>query len=327
MIIEIASARDLCESTLRAFGYIRTEASAIADHLLDCELRGHGYGGLARALSIGERLSESGFPTAPIHIVKETSVSASIDGADHVGYLVGKQVVETAIAKAHASGMAAVGAFNTWYTGMLSYYLEALTEAGLVGLCAANAPPMVAPHGSSVAKLGTNPFGIGFPTAADPVILDFGTSAVMHSDVMLRKRLRRDLPAGTAFDAAGIETSSPEAALAGAFAVWGGHRGSGLSLMVHLLGMMCGGAAAPNGLRDSGLFLLAVTPGLLDPAGDAQARVEAFVQDVRRSRPTNPREPVKVPYDRSLERRRAALRRGHIELPDEIYRKMTKIAS
>ncbi len=40
----------------------------IADHLMDCELRGLSYGGLARAISIAERIEREGDHRRPIAI-------------------------------------------------------------------------------------------------------------------------------------------------------------------------------------------------------------------------------------------------------------------
>ena len=83
---------------------------------IDCELRGLGFGGLARALSVLER-AETGPPPTPIRTTHETPVSAALDGGDQVGYLVATRATEIAIAKARDHGLAVVGARNTWYTG------------------------------------------------------------------------------------------------------------------------------------------------------------------------------------------------------------------
>ena len=60
MRLTIEAASSLARQALGALGYEAGEASLIADHLLDCELRGLSYGGLARIISIGERLTRIG---------------------------------------------------------------------------------------------------------------------------------------------------------------------------------------------------------------------------------------------------------------------------
>src|SRR5262249_59643402 len=152
-----------------------------------------------------------------------------------IGYLVAHRATRLAIDKANASGIAIVGANETWYTGMLSYYAEMMAAEGLVSMMASNTSPWVAPHGASEGRFGTNPICFGFPGAADPVIWDVGTAAIIHADVTLHGRLGRELPEGVAFDAHGHPTRDPPPPLAGAFAAWGGAKGSGLGLLLQLL--------------------------------------------------------------------------------------------
>ncbi len=109
---------------MAALGHDAADAALIADHLIDCELRGLHYGGLARAISIAERVKRHGDHRRPIAILHETPVSGRIDGGDHIGYIVAHRATIVAIEKAVAVGIAVVGANNTWYTGMLSYYAE-----------------------------------------------------------------------------------------------------------------------------------------------------------------------------------------------------------
>src|SRR5262245_12555690 len=77
MRLTIEHARGLVDRAMKAVGYEADEAATIADHLLDCELRGVTYGGLARAVSIVERTIRAGVSRLPIRIVKDTPVSAS----------------------------------------------------------------------------------------------------------------------------------------------------------------------------------------------------------------------------------------------------------
>src|SRR5215213_70379 len=216
MHLTVADARGLVDRAMRALGHEPHEAARIADHLIDCELRGVHYGGLPRALSIAERAARLGIGHRPIRVEKDTPVSARIDGGDRIGYVVAHQATRIAIAKAQASGIAIVGANNTWYTGMLSYYAEMAAADRLVTMIASNASPWVAPHRASEGRLGTNPICFGFPSSDDPVIWDIGTSAIMHAEVMLAHRLGDQLPDGVAYDAAGRATRDPAAALDGA---------------------------------------------------------------------------------------------------------------
>src|SRR6204780_2058835 len=177
---------------MTALGHDAFDAGLIADHLIDCELRGLRYGGLARAISNAERIVSTGDRRSPIRILHETPVSARLDGGDHIGYVVAHRATTIAIEKAEAAGIAVVGASDTWYTGMLSHYAELAAARGLVSMIAANPSPWVAPHGDTEGRMGSNPICFGFPSADDPIILDIGTSAIIHAEVTLASRLRKD---------------------------------------------------------------------------------------------------------------------------------------
>lgn len=324
--IAIDEARALLEAVMAGQGHDAAESAVIADHLLDCELRGFRQGGLARAVSIAERIARSTRPRGPIRVLRETSVSAQIDGGDQVGYLVARRATELAIDKARAHGLALVGANDTWYTGMLSYYAEMAVAAGLVVIIASNASAWVAPHGATQGRFGTNPVCFGFPTADAPMIWDIGTSLIIHADVVLSRRLGRPLPEGVAFDAQGRSTTDPEAALQGALAPWGGAKGSGLGLVVQLLGILAGSTTLPQELAGFGYLVVVADPKLLAPAGDFPARASEYLAWVRSARPADPDVPVRVPFERSLRERERRRAEGFIEVPELIHSGLQRLA-
>lgn len=324
--LPLTDAHGLVLAAMTRAGQTPDGAAVIADHLLDCELRGLTFGGLARALSIVERIRAADSAPQPIRVVAETPVSATLDGGDQVGYLVGMRALDLATEKARAQGMAVVGARNTWYTGMFSYYLEKAAAAGLAGMIAGSGPAVVAPEGGTEGRFGTNPIAFGFPAAPTPVIWDIGTSAVMYGDVVLKARLGEKLEEGQAFDAAGAPTLDPAAALGGAFGVWGGHKGSGLAMAVQLLGMMSGASAAPPGISDCGFFVLLVDPAALTDPDDYRQRVSEYAASIRATRPVEGGPAVRVPFDRSVACREDALRRGTIDVPDAVVAALRKTA-
>ena len=120
MKLTVSEARRLSEQTLVAAGYTEDEADRITQHIMDTELRGLDYGGLARTLSVFERTTKPGYERAPIEVVHETPLSALVDGHNTIGYLVARYASDLCIEKASEHGMAVVGARDTWHTGMLS---------------------------------------------------------------------------------------------------------------------------------------------------------------------------------------------------------------
>ena len=327
MQISIPEARALLEAVMRRPGHTEAEATIIADHLLDSELRGLRQGGLARAISICERMARIKSVRLPMRIENETPVSARIDGGDNVGYLVSRYATEVAIRKARTSGIAMVAAHNTWYTGMLSYYAEMAAAQGLVSMIASNASAWVAPHGATEGRFGTNPLCFGFPNTGTPVIWDIGTSLIIHADAMLAHRLGQPIVAGVAYDGEGRPTIDPVAALSGALVNWGGPKGSGLGLVVQLLGIMAGSSTLPLDLERFGCLIVMIDPQVLAPGEDLAAKVSEYIAWVHSARPLDPTVPVRVPFERSAQDRAKRQKEGVLEIPEVIHANLMALAS
>ena len=261
MQIAIDEARALLEGAMRAVGHSARDAAIIADHLMDCELRGVQFGGLPRALSIIERIEGRPDRRKPIAVTRETPVSAFSRAAI-------RSATWSAIARPRwrssarkKSGIGIVGANNTWFTGMFSYYMEMATREDMVAMAIGNASPRVAPDGSTEGRFGTNPIAFGFPTYGDPVIWDIGTSAVMAGEVALALRMGTLLPEGRAFDRERQSDARSGRSRQGRLCGVGRTQGLGPCYCVQMLGMMCNTLPFPPLLAGCGFIMMAMSPG------------------------------------------------------------------
>lgn len=320
MKIPLDDAQQLADDALRKIGYNENDIPIIRDHLLDSELRGYGIAGLARILSIADRLSGSP-PASSISTTSETATTAQLDGEDTLGYLVAHKATKIAIEKAKSSGVSAVGAHNTYYTGMLSYFAEMAAAEDLITIIASNCSPWVAPEGTYKPLVGTNPFCIGCPTDDIPIIYDIGTSRIIHAQVMLAIRKNEQLPPDTAFDENGEMTTDPEKALKGALAVWGGAKGSGLAIAVQLLGILAGSPALPPNLEDFGFFIMAIDPSKFRPMGDFKREVGNLITAFHTA-PSLSGNALRMPFERSNRRRAETRASGHLEVDDVVLEKL-----
>jgi LDH2 family malate/lactate/ureidoglycolate dehydrogenase len=317
----ITDAEELSKRVLQKTGYTKEESEAITHHLIDSEVRGHPSAGLARILSIRDRLKYNGKPEHNMTVTRESPTSAQLDGKDTLGYLVALKATEMAIEKAKSVGIAVVGADNTWYTGMLSYYAEMATSQDLVVIIASNASPWVAPYGSYEPKFGTNPFCIGFPSARGaPFIWDIGTSNIIHAQAVLASRTGQDLPLDSAFNCNGESTVNPKEALLGALSVWGGHKGSGLAMAVQLLGVLAGSPALTPELADFGYLVIAINPDILRDIDSFKTEVDTFAESIRSSKPLPGQSALRMPFERSNEQRTKTLGEGHMHVEEEVIR-------
>lgn len=330
MKLPVATARELGYRAVRAMGYQNGDDAAVVEHLLDASMRGHLRFGLPRLIKLSEYLSTGEVTHGPVRSIAETSVSAQLDGGGAVGYVVAHRATSVAIEKASEHGIAVVGATQTRFTGMLSYYCEMATSQGCVAICTSSAHVTVAPYGSRDARLGTNPLAIGLPGPVHPVILDLGTSAVMSGDTWLRARRGEPLPEGAAVDADGVPTTDAAEALKGAILVWGGHRGSALSTVIQLLGGVAGhGGMGPDGRGGYGLLMIVLNLNKLALADSDEVlrNAEVFERHLRTARPASgfTGEP-RLPFERSA-RERARSQTEGIELPDDIVAELERIAA
>ena len=326
MKLDIAAATELVLSAMMSAGFDADEAQMTTDQIIGCELRGLTIGGLSRALSIIERVHAGPDPTGRIEITRETPVSALINGHDNSGYIVAPLATKMAIEKATRMGLAAVGAYNSWYTGMFSHYMDIATRAGLVALCVGSSAPRVAPYGSSEGRFGTNPIAFGFPTADDPIILDFGTSKIMMADCVLSERLKQPLKEDSAYDRDGHPTTDPFEAVLGAFQVFGGHKGSGLAIAIQMLGIMVGGGLFPPDNKESAFFIICIRPDLFGDARETRERFSEYAAAVRTARPLNAASSVRMPYDRSAANVRKHLAQGWFETSESLVEALRALA-
>src|SRR5262247_4156292 len=259
--LSVAEARDLSERAMRGIGYEPEEARILADHVIDAALCGYEYSGLAKLLNVADHPLFKA-PRQPVRVVKETTVSALLDGGNQSGMLGMYYATRAVIERAEKHGFALVGVNNIWMSGRSAYYVEMVARAGLIGLHTVAAPPMVAPPGGAGPALGTNPIAFGFPMDGDPLVIDLGTSAFMGTDLQFRERLGRPLPEGVALDAAGHPTTDAAAARRGALLPFGGHKGYALALATHALGVLSAGA---DDAERTGYLLIAFKPDLLCP--------------------------------------------------------------
>jgi LDH2 family malate/lactate/ureidoglycolate dehydrogenase len=103
--MSISDAQALGEKSLRSLGYSSDEATTITTHLVDASTWGYEFAGLPRILVIAQR-PELKNPRTPVTIVKQSPVSALLDGGNHVGYISLNRAVDTVIEKVRSACLA-----------------------------------------------------------------------------------------------------------------------------------------------------------------------------------------------------------------------------
>lgn len=229
------------------------------------------------------------------------------------------------IEKAKTLGIALLAINHAIHFSALWVELEALTRAGLVGLCMTTSHSWVAPFGGTAPLLGTNPLAFAWPrmNPERPYIFDFATSAIARGEIQLHARENRALPDHLAIDAQGQPTNDPLEALSGAMLTFGGYKGTAISTMIELMAgplindltsqesqrAAKSGASLPYG----GELIIAIDPHMIHGNNfeSAQIRAENYLNQFSEMG-------VRLPSERRFNARDENLKNGELTLPESL---------
>jgi LDH2 family malate/lactate/ureidoglycolate dehydrogenase len=314
-------APDLLAATARVFGALglaESAAAAVAEGLIEADMRGIPSHGLMLVPMYAERIQAGSVTTTTeAEVVSDLGAIAVLDAGNALGVLTADQAMALAVERARQFGIGAVAVRHAFHFGGAFRYVMAAAEAGLVGVAAANTRPLIPAPGGAQAVIGNNPLAIGVPRAgAEPIVLDMALSEAALGKIRIAAAEGRQIPPTWATDASGTPTTDPEAAIAGLLLPAAGPKGYGLAFMVDVLtGVLSGGAfgAGVQGLyadtsmpNDCAHFFLAIDPAAFGDAEEFAARVDELAAQVSAS-PTAPGvDRVLLPGQLEAERHAAA---------------------
>ncbi|MFW5703532.1 MAG: Ldh family oxidoreductase [Patescibacteria group bacterium] len=253
---------------------------------------------------------------------RRTKISRRIDGNGNPGMLVAGMAMQEALSIAKEHDVAVVSTNGCWSTsGALSYYAETIAREGFIALFVSQSVPGVVPYGAKKPLFGTNPIGFGIPAQPDPIVFDMATSVTTYGDLARAKRAGETLAEGIAFDSEGEPTTDPAAALNGGVAPFDfGYKGSGLGMMVEILGGVLSGASF-LGIREPqdgwGNLLLVLNPQLVMDADEYYKRISEFVDHYLEA-PVRQGHKLRLPGSGTIARRHIAESSGEVEIDDAV---------
>lgn len=304
------------KAILLAWGMPEENAETTADILSWADLHGVDSHGMSMIPGY-DRLRRNGRARmdARPKIVKETPVSALVDGGGGLGHVPAHFAMAVAIDKAKQSGMAIAAVNNSAHFGATGYYTLMAAKAGLIGMaCTSASGIQVAPTFGKQARLGTDPWSFAAPTTdGRPFLLDMATTTVAAGRIRNKANEGLPTPDGWVLDSEGRPSNDPLVARekGGFLTSLGGspenssYKGYGLAAMVNILGSCLSGATLitdpmhtrqPQGM-DIGHFFMAIDPGLFRDRDAFTADVTRFCDDLRATTPMDPRQPVMVAGD------------------------------
>jgi LDH2 family malate/lactate/ureidoglycolate dehydrogenase len=305
-------------NVLESVGVKEKDAEIVAENIVLANLRGVDSHGVVRLTSYVKRVMKKLIdPLGPVETVKNQGCTALIDANNNFGQVAAMHATFLAAEKARKFGLSAVGVRNSNHFGMAAHYALKLTEQKLIGIVVSNGPPTISPWGGKVPMFGTNPICIGFPIDTnDSIILDMAVSTVARGKIRLAALKGEKIPEGWAFDEEGNPTTDPKAAIRGALAPIGGHKGYGLALLADILcGLLMGSAFGRNvkalndfsGPSGTGFFIEAINVEFFRPYTEYQNSVISYIREIKKC---PKRKGVKeIFFPGEIEKREAELRK------------------
>jgi len=315
-----------------AVGVPTGDAGKVAELMLEADLTGADAHGVFRLPQYVRRIKAGGVnPKASIAVEKTAPATATVDGDNGMGHLVMARAAVTAVALARETGVAWVGARRSNHAGAAGTYAAMTLPHDMIGIysAVANANHMPA-WGAAESLLSTNPIAFAVPAGEEaPVVLDIATTVVSYGTVKAYKLQGKPMPEGwmvSAKDGKPVTDSTKSAE--GLLLPIGGHKGSGLALVLGLLAGVLNGAAFGREVVDfnaddesecnTGHFLIALDIKRFLPIAAFKAEIDRQIRELKKS-PTLPGfDDIRLPGEQRRTRRADRLQNGVPVFPEVV---------
>jgi L-lactate dehydrogenase len=327
--------RDWATRVLEATGLPEEPAKVVAAGLVEGDLYGHSTHGLALLPAYVEQLEGGSMEkTGAPETVADAGAIAVWDGRRLPGVWTTQLAVAEAMRRADKLGLGGVAIRRSHHIACLAAFLEEPARRGYLILVVSSDPSArhVAPYGGKAPVMTPNPIAAGIPRDPDPILIDVSMSTAAAGVVARHKALGTKLPGEWLLDAEGRATNDP-AALANGGSILpiggadNGYKGFGLSLLVEALTQSLAGFGRAEGPTEwgAGVCVLAFAPSKL--AGDAAFRRQTnwLAEACLSQTSVDPSNPIRLPGQLALERKRKALRDG-LMLPDIVFADLEALA-
>lgn len=287
---------DFIAGALMALDLPETDAQTCAARMTEADLRGVDTHGIFRLPHYCRRIRAGGINLQPhVHPVRETAVTALVDGDNGMGHVVMTAATKLAIQKASESGLAWVGVFSSNHAGAAAVYSTMLLTHDMIGIymTVANANHM-APWGGVELILGTNPISVTIPAGEEPPIaLDFATTVSSYGKIKLAAQKGEPIPVGWMVDRKGQPITDPRRSEEGFLLPIGGYKGYGLNVVIGMLaGVLNGGFFGRNVVdfnkdlgtpSNSGHMIFAMRVDNFRPVDDFKREMDRSIREIRNS--------------------------------------------
>ena len=317
-------------------GATEEEAGIMAEELTVCDMmKCNSHGSLRVPQYVWEIEGGATVTGAKIQIIKESPVTAVVDGGFGFGQVAARKMTEIVCEKAEKMGVAVVTGVNVRHIGRVGSFVQEMAKRGLIGFAAVSvcqSRPMI-PWGAAEPRLSTNPIAWSAPRYGEECVF-FDAAMTTVSEGKLRNYILEGepVPEGWLKDADGNPTTDPNTfyqeprstinPLGGDVR---GMKGSGLALMTALFSnalnnedYWSGNIRGKEKRRHNGVFFMAVNPDFFCGKEEYAKQVKNHCDYIKSAKPLEGVEEVLVPGEYELKAYEESLKIG-IHLPDNTW--------
>lgn len=251
------------------------EATIVATHLIEANLKGHDSHGIGMLTQYTKSI-KNGFlkPNTPARLINDGGAILQFSGDRGYGQRTGKEAMNAAIERAKTTGICLMTLCKTNHLGRIGTYGEQAAQAGMISIHFVNVQeyqPLVAPYCGSQARFGTNPICIAMPKSPEnpAFILDFATSMVAVGKTRVAYLAGKKFDEDVMLDIEGVPTNDPSVmwnAPAGALRAMAKHKGGGLIMACEFLaGLLSGGGTMQPNNPINNTIINNMTTFVIDP--------------------------------------------------------------
>lgn len=305
------------------------KAESIARILTEGELLGHTTHGLALVKTYLDEL-ESGQmeKLGSNEVINSTSTTETWNGRYLPGTWLTEKAIEKAAEIAKNEGIGTIVIQKSHHIACLAAFLEIVARQNLMVIVACSDPrnATVAPFGGKIPVYSPNPIALGIPTESEPILIDVSMSTTANAVVNRAAKNNENLGGDWLLKPDGTPTNDPQTFFetpASTLLPLGGmdlgYKGFALGIMIEAMTSALGGFGRSDKPERWGasVFVQVIDPSKFAGENYFLKEMENFKNACLNSTPFDTKNPVRMPGEKGLKRKKWNLENGFV-VSDEL---------
>jgi L-lactate dehydrogenase len=305
------------------------KADSTARILLEGELLGHTTHGLALVKPYLDELASGQMEKSGTYeVINKTDTAETWNGRYLPGIWLTEKAIEKASEIAKNEGIGTVVIQKSHHIACLAAFLEKIARQNLMVIIACSDPrnKTVAPFGGKIPVYSPNPLALGIPTETDPILIDVSMSTTANAVVNRAAKNNEKLGGEWLLQSDGTATNDPQtffqnppSSLLPLGGIDLGYKGFALGIMIEAMTSALGGFGRCDSPERWGasVFVQVIDPSKFSGESYFLKEMEFFKNQCLASMPLNTKNPVRMPGEKGLERKKWNLANG-IKISDEL---------